>query len=169
MSHTAPRTPATAAPRAPGAHRQPVVHRVRESAEELRRRIPGWGADLELTDRPAVPQELRDPADWGAHWVTPERQQEHEPRERSIEYDERPAVFGTAQPLRGAAGRVKRVAYENFSEASQLHWLLLALGDRLDVAAHRLRDARAVVPLAGAITGTVFLAVGARRLRRRRR
>ncbi|MEN3344934.1 MAG: hypothetical protein V7635_1510, partial [Arthrobacter sp.] len=32
-------------------------HQRRESSEELRDRIPGWGADLDPKDRPAVPRE----------------------------------------------------------------------------------------------------------------
>ena len=32
------------------------------SREELRARIPGWGADLDPADRPAVPRERFDPA-----------------------------------------------------------------------------------------------------------
>ncbi|WP_228387446.1 hypothetical protein [Nocardioides sp. dk884] len=43
-------------------------------------------------------------------------------------------VFGTAQPLRGASGLLRRVAYRRYSEARAAHWLLLLAADRLDVA-----------------------------------
>ena len=39
-----------------------------ESSDQLRNRIPGWGADLDPKDRPAVPKERFDPELSGAHW-----------------------------------------------------------------------------------------------------
>src|SRR5699024_4715308 len=102
-------------------------------ADELRRRIPGWGADLDPANRPSHPKE-RDDVETGAHWEFPERQPEREPRERSIEHGMLTPVFGTAQPLHGPAGAIRRYAYERFSEARAAHWLLLMLGDRVDSA-----------------------------------
>ena len=49
------------------------------SREELRARIPGWGADLDPADRPSYPK-LQYPADTGAHWDFPERQPQQWPR-----------------------------------------------------------------------------------------
>ena len=113
----------------------------RPSAEELRSRIPGWGADLAPADRPSVPKERTD-LETGAHWVIPENQAELAPRERSIEHDQLPPVFGTAAPLHGVSGMVRRFAYAHYSEARTAHWLLLILGDRIDaLGAH----ARALV------------------------
>lgn len=103
-----------------------------ETVEQLRARIPGWGADLDPADRPAVPKERFDPGATGAHWDFPDRQPEHEPRERSIEHAILPPVFGTSVPLRGLSGVVRRYAYSRFSEARAAHWLLLVLGDRID-------------------------------------
>src|SRR5215207_8054492 len=60
---------------------------VAESSEELRARIPGWGADLDSADRPSVPRMRFDPPLTGAHWDFPERQPELWPRERSIEHE----------------------------------------------------------------------------------
>ncbi|WP_224769008.1 hypothetical protein [Nocardioides ochotonae] len=111
-------------------HRPPLA----ESAEVLRARIPGWGADLDPADRPSVPQEVYDPAATGAHWTFPERQPGGEGRERSIEHAFLTPVFGTAQPLRGASGLLRRVAYRRFSEARAAHWLVLMAADRVDVA-----------------------------------
>ena len=109
------------------------------SREELRARIPGWGADLDPADRPSYPK-LQYPADAGAHWDFPDRQPGGEGREHSIEHAFVTPVFGTAQPLHGASGAVRRYAYARFSEGRLAHWLLLIAGDRLDVAGARLRS-----------------------------
>ncbi|MCU1405178.1 MAG: hypothetical protein JWQ43_1481 [Glaciihabitans sp.] len=111
----------------------------RPSAEELRARIPGWGADLDPADRPSVPRERSD-LPTGAHWEIPESQVEHHPRERSIEHLRLTPVFGTVAPLHGLSGTIRRFAYKRFSEARAAHWLLLVLGDRVDVAGSRVRS-----------------------------
>ncbi|WP_432543857.1 hypothetical protein [Kineococcus sp. SYSU DK002] len=104
-----------------------------ETVEQLRARIPGWGADLDPKDRPAVPQEVFDPEAYGAHWEFPDRQPErYGPRERSIEHAFLPPVFGTSAPLHGVSGRIRRLAYDRFSEARNAHWLLLIAADRVD-------------------------------------
>lgn len=102
------------------------------SADELRATIPGWGADLDPADRPSVPRERYDPGATGAHWEFPERQVERGSRERSIEHRFLTPVFGTAQPLSGPAGAIRRLAYDRFSEGRAAHWLILLLGDRVD-------------------------------------
>lgn len=104
----------------------------RESADELRARIPGWGADLDPRDRPSVPREVFDPQASNAHWHRPESQEGSENREHSIEHSGFPSVFGTAVPLRGLSGATRRMAYRRYSEARAAHWLLLLLGDRID-------------------------------------
>src|SRR4051812_39513457 len=100
--------------------------------EELRARVPGWGADLDPADRPSHPKLNYAPDTTGAHWYFPERQPEKEPRERSIEHAFVTPVFGTAQPLRGVSGAVRRLAYRRFSEGRPAHWLLLIVGDPVD-------------------------------------
>ncbi|MBT2503160.1 hypothetical protein J7E22_11500 [Curtobacterium sp. ISL-83] len=111
------------------------------SAEELRERIPGWGSDLDLDDRPSVPKLSRSAgAATGAHWDVPEQQPGGEGRERSIEHAHVTPVFGTAQPLQGLPGAVRRFGYR-FGEGRLAHWMLLIVGDRLDVATHRVTDA----------------------------
>ena len=109
------------------------------SREELRARIPGWGADLDPADRPSHPK-LQYPADTGAHWDFPERQPEKWPREHSIEHAFVTPVFGTAQPLKGLSGVVRRYAYQRFSEGRLAHWLLLIVGDRIDAWGSHLRS-----------------------------
>lgn len=104
-----------------------------ESAEQLRARIPGWGADLDPADRPSVPREQFDPGASGAWWDYPDRQPESRTRERSIEHAELTPVFGTVQPLKGLSGTIRRLAYRRFSEGRAAHWLLLIAADRVDV------------------------------------
>lgn len=106
----------------------------RETSDELRARIPGWGVDLDPADRPAVPRERYAPEATGAHWDFPDRQPELHPRERSIEHGMLPPVFGTVAPLHGVSGIVRRLAYARFSEGRAAHWLLLVAGDRIDAA-----------------------------------
>lgn len=112
------------------------------SSAELRERIPGWGSDLDTADRPSVPKLSREVGlSSGAHWDVPEQQPGADGRERSIEHAHVTPVFGTAQPLSGLAGAVKRYAYRRFSEGRLAHWMLLVVGDRIDVATHRVTDA----------------------------
>jgi hypothetical protein len=102
-----------------------------ESSEQLRARIPGWGADLDPRDRPSVPKIQLDPNlpdDAGM----PERQPEIRPRERSVEHRFLTPVFGTAQPPKGLSGVIRRFAYARYSEARAAHWLLLLAADRVD-------------------------------------
>jgi hypothetical protein len=110
------------------------------SRDELRARIPGWGADLDPRDRPAVPQQRYDPAATGAHWDFPDRQPENVPRERSIEHQMLPPVFGTSTPPKGLSGVLRRRAYARYSEARAAHWLMLLGADRVDAWESHLRS-----------------------------
>jgi hypothetical protein len=105
-----------------------------ESSDQLRARIPGWGADLDPQDRPSVPKLQFEPNMTGAHWQFPERQPESRPRERSIEHKFLTPVFGTAQPPKGFSGAMRRFAYAKYSEGRAAHWLLLMAADRVDTA-----------------------------------
>lgn len=107
------------------------------SANELRARIPGWGADLDPTDRPAFPREQPDIVT-GAHWDLPEQQTTAGHRERSVEHLRLTPVFGTAQPLHGLSGAIRRLAYARYSEGQTPHWMLLIVGDRVDSAGAHL-------------------------------
>src|SRR3712207_2617831 len=107
-------------------------------SEELRARIPGWGADLDPKDRPSVPRERFDPTLGGAHWEFPERQPEHWPRERSNEHRFLTPVFGTSCPPKGLSGVIRQFAYR-FSEGQTVHWLLLIAADRVDVVESRIQ------------------------------
>jgi hypothetical protein len=109
--------------------------RTAPSSDELRRSIPGWGVDLDPADRPSFPKEVMQ--NTGAHWEFPECQQPRGFREKSTEHKFLTPVFGTAQPLRGLSGLIRRYAY-TYSEGRTAHWLLLILGDRVDVLESRM-------------------------------
>src|SRR5690606_2743381 len=125
-----------------------------ESSAQLRARIPGWGADLNPEDRPAVPRLLPPDHPTGAHWDVPERQPERWPRERSLEHELLPPVFGTACPPRGLSGLLRRYAYRRHSEAKAAHWLLLMAADRVDAwESHLLIGAPWVMAAAAVVLG----------------
>ena len=109
------------------------------SAEALRARIPGWGADLDPADRPAFPREQPGIVT-GAHWDLPVQQPDPGQRERSVEHRRLTPVFGTAQPLKGVAGAIRRYAYAKYSEGQAAHWLLLVVGDRVDAATAHVKS-----------------------------
>jgi hypothetical protein len=110
------------------------------SREELRARIPGWGADLDPADRPSGHRLAYAPDTTGAHWHFPERQPHMQPRERSIEHAFVTPVFGTAQPLKGLSGVIRRFSYARYSEGRLGHWLLLIAADRVDAWEEHLRS-----------------------------
>lgn len=107
------------------------------TSDELRATIPGWGVDLDPADRPAYPKEDFT-RDTGAHWEFPERQPGHEEREKSPEHKWVTPVFGTAVPLKGLSGVVRRLAYK-YGEGRARHWLMLIAADRIDVLESRLQ------------------------------
>ncbi|WP_134767636.1 hypothetical protein [Nocardioides sp. 1609] len=117
-----------------------------ETSEQLRARIPGWGVDLDPADRPQVPRERRDLDLPGVRWRFPERQPELQPRERSIEHGTLPPVYGTAQPLHGLSGTIRRLAYRRYSEARAAHWLLLMAADRVEARGAVLRSLATLRP-----------------------
>ncbi|WP_127479521.1 hypothetical protein [Nocardioides pantholopis] len=104
-----------------------------ETSDQLRARIPGWGADLDPADRPSYPRERFDPGATGAHWELPEQQEERWPRERSIEHARLTPVFGTSCPPKGLSGALRKYAYRRHSEAKAAHWLILLAADRVDM------------------------------------
>jgi len=130
-----------------------------ETAEQLRARIPGWGADLDPADRPSVPREQFDPGASGAHWDFPERQEERWPRERSSEHQFLTPVFGTSCPPHGLSGALRKLAYRRWSEARAAHWLVLLAADRVDAAGAHLRSPASLRP-DNPLTETGVLAEG---------
>jgi hypothetical protein len=112
----------------------------RETTDQLRARIPGWGVDLDPADRPSHPKLNYAPETTGAHWDFPERQQQLWPREHSIEHAFVTPVFGTAQPPKGLSGAIRKLSYARFSEGRLAHWMLLVVADRVDAAEEHLRS-----------------------------
>ena len=115
-----------------------------ESPDQLRARIPGWGVDLDLRDRPSVPRERFDPT--GAHWDFPERQPELMPRERSIEHKFLTPVFGTSCPPKGLSGVIRKFAYRRYSEGRAAHWLLLIAAVRVGATGAHLKSVVSLRP-----------------------
>src|SRR4051794_2300692 len=111
-----------------------------ETVEQLKARIPGWGADLDPKDRPSTPKLQYQDDLTGAHWEFPERQPEKWPRERSVEHAFLTPVFGTAQPPKGLSGAIRKFSYARYSEGRAAHWLLLVLPDRVDAVEEHLRS-----------------------------
>ena len=118
---------------------QPAKPLLAPTPEELRARIPGWGTDAAPEHRRTW-QQREDFGDTGAHWVEPDRQPGGDDRERSIEHGMLPPVFGTAQPLHGLSGAIRRLAYDRLSETKNTRWLLLVLGDRVESVGAHLRS-----------------------------
>ena len=118
----------------------PDKPRIAESSDELRARIPGWGADLDPSDRPSVPRLQFDPDRSGAHWDFPDRQPEKWPRERSMEHAFLTPAFGTSCPPKGLSGAIRKLAYARYSEGRAAHWLLLLAADRVDTKESILRS-----------------------------
>jgi hypothetical protein len=117
-------------------HKPPIA----ESPDALRARIPGWGVDRDPADRPSVPKLVFQEDLTGAHWEFPVRQPEKWPRERSVEHKFLTPVFGTAQPLKGLSGAIRRFSYARYSEGRAAHWLLLMLADRVDAVEEHLKS-----------------------------
>ena len=104
--------------------------------------VPGWGADLDRANRPAVPMERTPPRLEGLHWDDPP-----EPQQSDIEIlvsPERPTltpVYGTSVPPRGLSGWIRRRAFHH-SENNLRHWLMLLMADRVNVVEGVFTDVR---------------------------
>ena len=124
--------------------------------------IPGWGADLDRANRPAVPMERTPPRLEGVHWTTPPAQESTVEILQSTEHFVRPPVFGTSLPPRGISGWMRRRAFRH-SENDLRHWLMLLAADRVDAAEGIVADvgvspkARTVALVAGAALAAMWL------------
>ena len=104
------------------------------------RDVPGWGADLDPANRPAVPKERTPPRLEHVHWDRPAQQAN--PGIEVFHSIERPGltpVYGTTVPPRGLSGRVRALAFR-YSESDLRHWMLLLLADRVDMGEGILDD-----------------------------
>ena len=116
------------------------------SREELRARIPGWGADLDRANRPGVPMERMPPRQIDADARALPQQPERVEVFHSIERPGITPIFGTSTPPKGMSGAIRRFAYK-LSENDIRHWLLLLLADRVNVVEAIGQDlARGTIP-----------------------
>jgi hypothetical protein len=97
-----------------------------------RSQIPGWGADLDRKNRPAVPMERTPPRLEGVHWDEPEQQPQHMEVLHSIERPHITPVFGATVPPSGLSGMLRRRAF-TYSENDVRHWMTLLMADRVNV------------------------------------
>ena len=104
-----------------------------------RSQIPGWGADLDRSKRPAVPMERIPNRLEGVHWDEPERQVQTVEILKSIERPDITPVFGTACPPKGLSGKLRRIAFRR-SENDIRHWMMLMFADRVNVIEGMLED-----------------------------
>jgi hypothetical protein len=106
-------------------------HPQRRTAAQLGH-IPGWGADLDRKNRPAVPMERTPPRLPGVRLDQPEQQRQ---ATEVFVSPERPGItplFGTSTPPAGLSGWIRRFAYK-LTENDIRHWLLLMFADRVNV------------------------------------
>lgn len=102
------------------------------------RTMPGWGADLNPADRPAVPKEK--PSDvTTVRGKVPSRQVSDVRIHMSVEHPDLTPVFGTTCPPRGVSGKLRDLAYR-YGEGRLVHWFTLILADRIDVLEGGLED-----------------------------
>lgn len=95
--------------------------------------IPGWGVDADPDNDPTRPMRDRSQQpDPQGDWVRPTPQQGDTEVLQSIEYNTRPAVFGTGPEPSGVSGMIRRAAF-GFSENNWWHWLLLLGADRVNM------------------------------------
>ncbi|AEG91501.1 hypothetical protein [Ramlibacter tataouinensis] len=118
----------------------PVEHQRQHgrTAEDMSH-IPGWGADLDRANRPAVPMERTPPRLDNVHWDAPAQQQPKVKVYHSIERPGITPVFGTSAPPAGLSGKLRDVAYR-FSENDIRHWMILLAADRVNVGEGLLSD-----------------------------
>lgn len=90
--------------------------------------IPDRGVDRDSSSRPGVPMQMEPKPVGGVHELPPTR--------------------GTAQPLSGFSGVIRRVAY-GIPEHKARHWMLLLLADRVDAFEHGSWRARVVMAALG--------------------
>ncbi len=108
----------------------------RQQQRQAHRDRPVVGADLSPDERPGVPMEQ--PV--GRLTPTaPEHVDRMKPRWGVVhrrELAQMTPVFGTAQPLHGVSGLMRRIAY-SMHETRAKHWMMLLMADRVDVLEHR--------------------------------
>jgi len=94
-----------------------------------------------------------------AHWDQPQRMRPGRGLTKRAELrGQMTAVFGTAQPVRGLSGLLRRIAY-SIPETRARHWMALLLADRVDVWEHRLVKLAKIAAVVPAGAAAVVIAV----------
>lgn len=131
--------------------------------------IPGWGADLDRANRPAVPMEHAPPPRLqGVHWDRPPQQPATVEVLHSIERPNLTPVFGTSVPPSGLSGVIRRRAFRR-SESDLRHWMLLLMADRVNVVEGVLQDVATSPKARNFALGVVGVAAAVWLVRRSRR
>jgi hypothetical protein len=96
-----------------------------------------WGVDLDPAQRPGTPKMRPDPHPFPNTRFPPQRQA-GEPAAPMHGRPNKvmPPVFGTAVPLSGLSGVIRRLAYR-LPDHRPSHWLLMLIGDRVEALTHR--------------------------------
>jgi hypothetical protein len=126
------------------------------------RRPPDAGIDLDPARRPGVPKE-RPPTPWPHTRFPPARMQAPPSAPRHGRAGKpMPPVYGTAVPLHGVSGLVRRAAYR-YPDHVMRHWTMLLFADRVDAWGLRAkRLLKVAVPLV-AVAALAARALDARR------
>ena len=119
-------------------------------------------ADRQLSNRPGVPMYGRAGIHAAIGRPPIEQQQARVPVLVGVDVGQLTPVFGTAQPPRGLSGLIRRAAYR-IPEHKAGRWMLLLLGDRVDVWESRLGRQR--WKTLGAVAALVGLSIWRRRAR----
>lgn len=128
----------------------------RQRQMEEHRDRPVVGADLQ--DRPGVPMETP-PQKLTA--TAPDSFERQRPRRGIVhrrEIKQMTPVFGTAQPLHGLSGLLRRAAYAE-RETRVRHWMLLLFADRVDIWEHRIAKLVKVAAIVPAGAAAIVLAL----------
>lgn len=126
-------------------------------------RPPYWGVDRDPARRPGVPMMRANPRPLPNTHFPPEPQEGEPTSPRHGRPNKpMPPVFGTAVPLRGLSGVIRRLAYR-YPDHHPRHWLLKFLGDRVDSWGHR---ARRYMPVALPLVAAMAISRTSRRRRR---
>ncbi len=135
-------------PQVPVTSADAVQHREAYQALQPVTRPAHWGVDLDRARRPGVPRE-RPPAEWPHTRYPPARQRGQPSSPLHGRPNKRmPPVFGTAVPLRGLSGMIRRLGYR-YPDHLPRHWMLELLGDRVDAWSHRARGVAPWAAVAG--------------------
>ena len=95
--------------------------------------IKGWGIDADPQNDPTYPIKKRTNEEHeGYAWDRPVQQETDVEILKSVERPNLTAVFGTAAPPHGVAGKIREYAFK-YSESSYGRWLPLMLADRVGV------------------------------------